>query len=238
MIKELLSIGVLAAASTLTSQAALTWIGTNNTFFLEANWTDNEGGTPASNTINNDTDISASTGGLILIDGSGGGTSATGVGGHIRLGDGNDLQIGGGLSLITTGLNGISNQKVAGGATTNASMIAGSSANFQFALRMNWSLDGASSLTLRGGSTPLTDSTINLLDTGSTIHFTDETVAAFTTEHLSKISVNGVTAVIGTNINVVSDGGSGSIVTAIVPEPSSAALLSLGGLALILRRRK
>ena len=237
MIKQLLSIGVLAAASTLTSHAALTWIGTNNTFFQEANWIDNVGATPAGGTINGDTDISASTGGMIIFDSSGGGTSSTGVGGDIRLGDGNDLQIGDGLSLVTTATNGISNQKVLGGTTANASMLGASSANFQFTVGMDWSLGEVSSLTLRGGTNPLNNSTINLLDAGSTIHFTDETVAAFTTEHLSKISVNGVAAVIGTNINVVSDGGSGSIVT-VVPEPSSAALIGLGGLALILRRRK
>jgi hypothetical protein len=64
-----------------------------------------------------------------------------------------------------------------------------------------------------------------------------ETLEQFETEHLGKITVNGAPAVIGANLSVVSDGGAGSIVTAI-PEPSSLALFALGGLALAIYRRR
>ena len=107
----------------------------------------------------------------------------------------------------------------------------------QFVLDIDWTLEGDSTLQLRGGGNPLNESTVDFLDTDSQLVFTNETVAAFTNEHLGKVKVNGQPAVIGTNIQVVSDGANGSIVT-VIPEPSSTALLGLAGLAFILRRRK
>ncbi|WP_435896078.1 PEP-CTERM sorting domain-containing protein [Oceaniferula spumae] len=231
-----LCLGLAVVATCATSQAALTWQGTNNTFFQESNWVADGGGTPAANTINPNANITASTGGLILFDNSLGGTSATGIGGSVYLGTGNALQIGGGLSMITTSTNGIRHNNTTGTKTT-ASIIGGASGSFQFTLDIDWSLDGGSVLTLRGGEVPLNNSTLDFLDSDSILNLTNEDTAAFTSEHLSKITVNGAPAVIGVNLSVVSDGDTGVIVT-VIPEPSSAALLGLGGLALVLRRRK
>ena len=66
---------------------------------------------------------------------------------------------------------------------------------------------------LGGGGNPVNRSTIELGGPGVTVNFLAETVAAFTTEHLGKFTVAGEAAVIGTNLNVVSNGGNGCIVT-------------------------
>ena len=237
MIKQLLSIGALAAASTLTTQAALLWTGAEDgvSLYQESNWLDDNGAVPGANEINGGTAVTAATGGLIQLT-SGTGTPAA-FGSNFLIGPGNDIEIGGGKNLGSTGISGI---QVASAQGTNVlgNLSGASTLNVQFTVDIDWSIDGASAIVLRGGGNPINGaSTINFLDSASTLTFTSETVAAFTAEHLGKIKVNGAAAVIGTNINVVSDGGSGSIVTAI-PEPSSAALLGLGGLALILRRRK
>lgn len=236
MIKQLLSLGVLAAA-TLTSQAALVWTGaTDNSLFDETNWLDDGGLVPAANTINPSTAVTAATGGLIQLT-SGAGTPSAFGGGNFVIGTGNNIEVGGGKILGSTGTSGI---QVAGaqGVNVTGALSGASTLNVQFTVDIDWTLDEASTIQLRGGGNPINgDSTINFLDTASTLTFTNETVAQFTAEHLGKIFVNSAAAVIGTNINVVSDGGNGSIVT-VIPEPSSAALLGLGGIALILRRRK
>ncbi len=238
MIKQLLSIGVLAAASTLTSQAALTWTGAGNgtSLYAEDNWLDDNGFLPADDTINGATEVTAATGGLIQITG-GTGTPAS-FSPNFYLGTGNSIEVSGGKNLGSSSTYGIQ-VAAAQGANVNGILSGASTLNVQFTVDIDWTLDGNSIMRLRGGGNPINGgSTINFLDANSTLLFDAETVAEFTSEHLSKILVNGVAAEIGTNINVVSDGGSGSIVTAIVPEPSSAALLGLGGLALLLRRRK
>ncbi|MDB4141993.1 MprA protease, GlyGly-CTERM protein-sorting domain-containing form [Akkermansiaceae bacterium] len=98
-------------------------------------------------------------------------------------------------------------------------------------------VDGTSSVTLGGGGNPVNLSTINLTS-GSVLSFLGETPAAFTTEHLSKITVDGAAAVDGVNINIATfNGASGSQVT-VIPEPSHALLLGIGGLLGFARRRR
>ncbi len=63
-----------------------------------------------------------------------------------------------------------------------------------------------------GGSNPINGSTVDLTAT-ATLAFTDETVADYVNEHLSKTTVDGAPAVVDGNIRVVSDGAAGSVVT-------------------------
>ncbi len=70
--------------------------------------------------------------------------------------------------------------------------------------------------TLDGGATPINGSTVNLTS-GATLAFSDETVADYLNEHLSKTRVDGSPAVLGVNVLVASDGGSGCVVTVIPP---------------------
>lgn len=108
-----------------------------------------------------------------------------------------------------------------------------------------------SSLTLRGGGNPIAaGSTIDLLDSGATLNFSDETTTAAVNEHAGAILVGGVAAVFGSDPLVAEPGdnaiivaaGAGSVVTGIfpsaIPEPTSAGLLAVAGLGCVLRRRR
>jgi hypothetical protein len=234
-----ISCATISALITLPSQAALTWVGTNNTFFQESNWQVDGGAAPAANTVNPNADITAATtpDGLIVFDNSLGGTNAGGVGGNIDLG-GNDFQIGGGRLVRTTLTNGLRGTTTIAGSTVNVTLLGAATADFQFGRETAFTLDGMSTLNLRGGDDPLPNgSTVDLLDFDSQVTFVAEDVAAFTAEHLSKFTVAGSPAVIGGNLSVTSDGATGVIVQATIPEPSSA-LLGLIGLAFTLRRRR
>ncbi|BDS05461.1 hypothetical protein NT6N_05010 [Oceaniferula spumae] len=111
---------------------------------------------------------------------------------------------------------------------------------------------GGSNIDLLSGSINLTDGSIGNngiftsggsdsinFSTGSTgvFHVGNINVADATAAYLAsdKVRVNGDTN--DALLQVISD-GAGGVNISVVPEPSSAALLGLGGLALILRRRK
>ena len=236
MTKKLLTIGSIIAASTLASQAALIWTGNGDgaDLFSEANWMDNNSAVPATGTINPNAPVTAATGGLILINT---GTGPSSFSGHFTLGNGNDIEVGGGKNLASTATYGLRVLASAGATHVSGTLSGGSMVDVQFVLDIDWTLEGDSTLQLRGGGNPLNESTVDFLDTDSQLVFTNETVADFTSQHLGKVKVLGQPAVIGTNIQVVSNGTGGSIVT-VIPEPSSTALLGLAGLAFILRRRK
>lgn len=246
MMKQLLSIGVLAAA-TLTSHAALTWTGAGDgtSLYSEANWLDDNGLVPGADEINAGTAVTAATGGIIQIAGGTGGPAN--FGGNFDLGVGNDLEVGGGKTLATSG----SGIRVDGTSTANHQLgtISGASTvRATFTLAIDWTLGGASTLRLNGGGSPLNVSTVNILDTNSLLLFEAETYADFANEHASKVTFNGVALVFGAAPFAVEpgdnalatayNGAAGVQITTVVPEPSAAALLGLGGLALILRRRK
>jgi len=126
-----------------------------------------------------------------------------------------------GVSMTNTGNDGL-------GLGTIAVINGGGFASFFAFGTIN--VDATSSVILQGGGDPLPGSTAINLTPGATL--TLASVAEFT-EQGGQIFVNGVDY--NTDNSILSF--SGTTATA-VPEPSSSALLGLGGLALILRRRK
>lgn len=94
---------------------------------------------------------------------------------------------------------------VRGGASLESYFVAGG-------VRID--IDGSSAVTLGGPGNPLNGSTANLAQ-GSELRFTMESPAAFAAEHLPKISVEGLPALIGQNLSVTDDGPSGCIVRAV-----------------------
>jgi hypothetical protein len=103
----------------------------------------------------------------------------------------------------------------------------------------NVTLNDASSVGIRGNGNVFQNGTIDFLDLDSTLVFTGgKNVADVTSEHLSNFTVNGEAAVLGTNINIFTDGGFTTVQA--VPEPQTAALISglLALTAIMIRRRK
>jgi hypothetical protein len=103
------------------------------------------------------------------------------------------------------------------------------------------SLDGGSTLKIReDGAGSYGSNIIDFLDLNSTIVYTNtgRTIADVTAEHLGNFTVNGEAAVVGTNINIFTNGDGFTTVQA-VPEPQTLALI--GGLvalsSVMLRRR-
>ncbi|SHK19530.1 PEP-CTERM protein-sorting domain-containing protein [Rubritalea squalenifaciens DSM 18772] len=239
-----ISLALLLASSQ--SQAALTWTGNNNTLYAESNWEADGGGTPAADTINPGQAIdTAITGGLIIIGASGTGSPNNFGTNSFNIGD-NDLILEAGQTLASSGSYGL----VASNISHTFTIQGGSTVNLQFINTLTITLDGASSLTLRGGNSPLPgSSTVNFLDTDSTLSFLNEDLASFQAEHQSVITVGGNALVLGSDPYAIEagdnavltsiNGGLGTQVNAIaIPEPSNTALIGLTGLGFILRRRK
>lgn len=222
------------------SNAAMTWTAGAGNFGDEANWEAHGGGAPSPGSITKNSNISTTeTGGEIII---GNGSAVTLDLAHLHLGD-NTLSVSGSSSLVSAWSSfpeGIrSNSKT-------ASITGASSVYIQFSDTVNWDVSGGSTLQFRGGGTPYNGSTVNLADTASILIFDNETYTAFDTEHASNTTAFGNALIFGAD-PFAYEPGDNAIATAIgtsgvsiqaVPEPSSTALLGLGGLALILRRRK
>ena len=246
--KPLIGCAVITAAATMTSQAALTWTGGGDgiSLFQEDNWQDNGGGTPAAGTIDPNTVVTAATGGTIQI--SSGTGSPSNFGGNFDLGIGNNLEVGGGKTLATA-TSGIRVSGTGDPANSTGTISGGSTVRATFTLDVDWTIGGSSTLRLDGAGNPLNRSTVNVLDTGSVLQFNNETYADFNTEHSGKVTAGGNALVFGADPfaiepgdNAVAsafNGASGVQINFVaVPEPDSAILIGLGGLALILRRRK
>lgn len=231
--KKPLAISALLAFLALPAYSAIVWTGNTSTdIFDESNW-DLSGSTVT--TIDENVSIDDD-----VFIGSGPFTNSPVIpdlAGQVRfqLADARMLTIDGG-SLNIAGNDGV------GGApgTTDGPAVAilgGGAFNPFFIVNdVSLSIDGSSTATMNGGGNPINLSTVDLAP-GATFTFGGETPEAFTTEHLSKFSVNGAAAVVDSNITLVSNGGNGSIVTA-VPEPSTALLLGLAGLSAFVRRRR
>ena len=111
-----------------------------------------------------------------------------------------------------------------------------SGAFMQFAINLDFELNGTSELTLNGGNNPLNNSTINFGSTSSSLIFTNESINDAISEHLNKITVFGQPASVGSNI-LFTDIGGATLVQA-VPEPGSIGVMTLWIVALLSRRRR
>jgi hypothetical protein len=116
------------------------------------------------------------------------------------------------------------------------SLINGAQTTSFFYVSSTVSIDANSSVFLLGGGNPVNLTTVDMAP-GAMVTFTLEDVSEFNAEHLGKFTVNGNPLVAGVNATVVSDGGTGTIVTAI-PEPGFLAILGIAGVGFVLRRRK
>jgi len=131
------------------------------------------------------------------------------------------FQIGNGYTLTVDAsvLNTINNDGVGGapGASIGPNVVVRNGGSFNtFFIANHTILDVASgcSATFGGGATPINASAVNIT-AGATLAFSDETPAAYISEHLNKTTVDGAPAVVDGNVQVVSDGATGCIVTVI-----------------------
>jgi hypothetical protein len=227
--KDYFKISGLLAVSILASPAAVIWTGaTSSDVFDDSNW-------DFSGSIESAVDFNVS----VLDD-------VTILNGNAEIADvaaQGRFQIGNGFTLtLDNSILGAANNDGAGGEPSGTgitiNVINGSQFNPFFVVNnVAVNIDGTSSATFGGGGNPINIATIDL-KSGSVLAFLAETPAAFTAEHLSKVTVYGAPAVDGVNIVIEAfNGASGSRVTAI-PEPTSTLLVALGGLAFVVRRRK
>ena len=182
--------------------STLTWTGGGDgaSFAQLANWN----GTPNGGTI----DI----GNLVdsyVVDTP---ANITNVLGSLRFREGGGVSLSAGsLDLLASGSLGI------GLLETPDSFgqidLDGGSVSAQFLAEINVDLAGDGLLTLAGGNNPINNSSINFSSADAQLLLPNETPSAFTSEHLNKITVFGSPAVVGANLQVVGDGGAGSIVT-------------------------
>ncbi|NNC89868.1 MAG: arylsulfatase [Akkermansiaceae bacterium] len=192
--------------------ASLTWTGGGDgvSVFQEANWVDTDtGSAPPAGTVDGGQPVPLFPGGIIMAEAAGTyGPYAP----NFDLG-GNTLHLSGGGTLQASAGYGLRSNS--GGGNSSVFLSGTTALQVQFLLDIVLTLSDASTLTLSGGGNPVNSSTINLTSsfTGE-IRFTAESVAAVQSEHLSKITVDGAAVVLGTNAELVSDGGAGSILTA------------------------
>ena len=232
--KTLLYLAAVTSAATLSSQATIVWsgLGADTSPFTADNW--DFTGSMAAPLIIGNVDILDN----VVVNGAtaSGEDSALGFA-QFRLGEGFGATITNSTFDITAtdGFGGSG-----AGATETVDLI-NSSSSIQFlAWGVDINVDATSSLTIRGGgdgiNSQIAESHVNLLTGGSLTLPT----AAEVDEQIGEgdIYANGVLVTALNKATLLS--GTGATVTALapVPEPSSTALLGLGGLALILRRRK
>lgn len=245
MNKSTSTLALLALLAATPAYAAIYWTGghTDDSFFSSDNWDFSSSTLTAGTFAEPLADHATITG--ATINEPGGSFS------NLDIGEGFSVTLDG-TSFMQTNANGF--RGVVGGVDEAMTLINGSSLNGQFVSNgLAVSLNGGSSLTLRGGGGAIGGSgvTIDILDATSGLIFTAKTAAEAVSQYSGFISVNGAASIFGAdplvleagdNAFIVENGASGAdnvtVFAVAVPEPSSAALLGLAGLALILRRRK
>jgi len=189
--------------------ADIVWTGAvSNDIFDEANW-DLSGSTV---TI---VDPSVSIDDNILIVGASAPVEIPNVSGQVR------FQIGNGYTLTvdSSTVTAVGNEGVGGanGASPGPNVLVTNGGSFNPYFIVNHTIldiTAGCSATFGGGNVPINASAVNIT-AGATLAFTDETPAAYINEHLHKTTVDGAPAVVDVNVQVVSDGALGCIVTVI-----------------------
>ena len=184
--------------------------GDGEDIFQEANWTI-VGGNSFIPQIDSGVPVGYD---LLVESGTVGGESGFGAGLQLN---GHTLTITGG-SVITS--SGIHNDGTSGGGKSPI-VIQGGLLSATFLVDQEISITGDSRLVLQGGGNSLNNSTVDIQSPFlGEIHFTSETTTNVTNEHLSKITVDGVAAQVGININLISDGLSGAIINTAIDSDS------------------
>ncbi len=192
----------------LPASAQITWTGTTGTdAFDETNW-DLTGSTVTTVdpnvAVDDDMVVPSTSNILTILDLPGQGT--------LRLADSRTLTLDNSetMTVFNDGFGGIP------GTGVGISILVTNGSHFRTFFIVNevkLSVDSTSMATFGGGGNPINLSTVDL-SSGGVVNFLQEDVAAFTTEHLSKFRIDGVPAVLGVNIVVVSDGLLGCIISA------------------------
>lgn len=197
---------LVSTAVTMTAQAALTWVGVNNTMYAESNWLDDTNSTPAANTINPGAAITADTGGLVIISDGGTATPNNYGTGNFIMKSGDSLTVTNGKTLGSTGGFNL----VGGGAgstltvSAGASVLTGGFTEFDSILLNNGTIDivGSEGIAMVSGG-----SSIINVNNGSSI----------STQFLSlgaTVSIDGTSSMefLGTGDPINSQGGGGSVI--------------------------
>lgn len=233
---------MVALLMPLTANAEIKWVGgTNTDVFDDANWDFSDSTVTAIDenvTIPDDVTIGpgpfANNAEIPNSDGQV----------RLQLGDGNRLTIDGAtISPVAGGNDGVGGEPGGDGDAANdgvagpiVDVVNGGQFNPFFIVNdVRLNIDGTSSATFGGGGNPVNLSSIDM-SPGAVLGFAAETPDAFTTEHLSKVFVDGSPAIDGLNIMLASDGANGSVITA-VPEPAFGVFSLLVCLSLAFRRR-
>lgn len=244
------SLSILLSSVSLiqVSSAALVWTGAGDgvSLFQEANWLDDsDNSVPPAGTIDPGSGISSSFGSIIMAADN---TTYGPFNGNFDLG-GNTLELSGTNGTLLA--NGSGLRSNGGGAISTVNAAGISTIDVQFTQQLDINLTGAADLIYQGGGNPLNDTLIDLAaDWTGQIITVNETVADWSdpssaagtlrgvanVPHIDKITVAGQPAVIGENVQLVSDGASGAILT-VIPEPSTS-LLAVLGMFVVARRKR
>lgn len=245
---KLTAIAALTVASSATA-ATIEWDagGDGLSTFQEANWvvTDETGSPslsgllgmdPPGGFVNPETDVAAD----MVVGGVGAAGGPAGAGGHVDLGTGLSLTVNDDATFnvrINDGSNNRGIRGVPGGAVETLVVQDNASVRAQFFNDILASLEGAAEVTFGGfGTGTFAGSTTMELAadwTGSVtwLNFADVSGSNL----IGKITLGGQPAVEGVNVLVTNDGNR-SVLTSLVPEPSSAVVMILGLLGVVARR--
>jgi len=210
----------------------------NNDFFAEANWADSvTGADPAADTVN-----PANPGGFKIAHDLvvGGSFNVESPSNNIRLDNGLTLTVQDNASLSSLVYSANNGETINIVLTDNADFFV-----TQNIARTIFDVSGNADLTFSGPSPEFDSDSLNLASdwTGSiTVTQTDREIVGGNGDGLfNTLTIDGLAATSADVIRQDNLDGSGAIVSStftLVPEPSSVALLGLGGLALAFRRNK